>query len=90
MEDDDRELLRRLFGVATELIENAHEVAIAGQSNTLAAPDYATTARRLQAAARDIAVLAEAAMIVANLSVKRAIGQDRSRTGLASGAAPLA
>ena len=71
MEDDDRELLRRLFVAATELIETAHDAAVAGQSSTLAAPDYAATARRLQAAARDIAVLAEAAVIVANLGVDR-------------------
>ena len=71
MEDYDSELLRRLFVAATELIETAHDAAVAGQSSTLAAPDYAATARRLQAAARDIAVLAEAAMIVANLGVDR-------------------
>ena len=71
MEDEDRELLRRLFVAATELIETAHEVAIAGQSSTLAAPDYAATARRLHAAARDIAIIAEASVIVANLGVDR-------------------
>ena len=66
MEDDDRELLRRLFVAATELIETAHEVAIAGQSSTLAAPDYAATARRLQAVARGLATLAEAAIVIAD------------------------
>ncbi len=66
MEDDDRELLRRLFVAATELIENAHEIAIAGQSSTLAAPDYAATACRLQAAGRGLATLAEAAIVIAD------------------------
>ena len=37
MEDDDRELLRRLFVAATELSETAHEAAIAGQSSALGA-----------------------------------------------------
>ncbi len=75
MEDDDRELPRRLFVAATELIENAHEIAMAGQSSTLAAPDYAATARRLQTAARRLATLAEAALVVADPA------QDSARTG---------
>ncbi len=75
MEDDDREFLRRLFVAATELIENAHEVAVAGQSSTLAAPDCAATARRLQALARDLATLAEAAIVIADPV------EDGARTG---------
>ena len=35
MDEDHRELLRRLFAAATELTETAHEAAIAGQSETL-------------------------------------------------------
>ena len=65
MDDNHRELLRRLFAAATELTETAHEAAIAGQSKALTAGDYATAARRLQAAARDIAALAEAAAVIA-------------------------
>ncbi len=37
MDEDHRELLRRLFAAATELTETAHEAAIAGQSKALAA-----------------------------------------------------
>ena len=65
MDEDHRELLRRLFAAATELTETAHEAAIAGQSETLTAGAYAGAARRLQAAARDIAALAEAAAVIA-------------------------
>ncbi len=65
MDGDRRELLRRLFAAATELIESAHDAAIAGQSGTLAADDYAEAARRLRAAAGDAAVLADAALIIA-------------------------
>lgn len=72
MEDDDRELLGRLFVAATVLIENAHEIAIAGQSSTLSASDYAATARRFQVASQDITALADAAMVVANPSANRA------------------
>ena len=66
MDDDHRELLRRLFAAATELIETAHDAAIAGQSGEIAGRDHAAAAHRLHATARDIAVIAEAAMIVAN------------------------
>ena len=51
MDDNHRELLRRLFAAATELTETAHEAATAGQSEALTAGDYATAARRLRGAA---------------------------------------
>ena len=71
MDDDHRELVRRLFASATELIETAHDAAVAGQSGEIAAGDHAEAARRLHAAARDIAVIAEAATIVANLGINQ-------------------
>ncbi len=75
MDEDDRELLRRLFVAATELSETAHEAAIAGQSNALAALEYADTAQRLLAAARGVAALAEAAAVIAEPA------GDGARTG---------
>ena len=71
MDDDHRELVRRLFAAATALIETAHEAAAAGQSGEIAAGDYAAAARTLQATARDAAALAEAAMIVADLGISQ-------------------
>ncbi len=68
MDDDHRELVRRLFAAATAMIETAHEAAIAGQSEALTAGDYAAAAGRLQGAARDIAALAEAAAVIAGPS----------------------
>ena len=65
MDDDHRELVRRLFAAATARIETAHDAAAAGQSSEIAAGDYAAVARRLQAAAQDIAALAEAARVIA-------------------------
>ena len=65
MDDDDRELVRRLFAAATALIETAHDAATAGQSGEIAAGDYAAAARRLQAAAQGIAALAEAVRVIA-------------------------
>ena len=68
MDDDHRELVRRLFAAATALIETAHDAAIAGRSGAIAAGDYAEAAHRLQGAARDIAALAEAAAVIAGPS----------------------
>ena len=77
MDDDHRELVRRLFTAATELIETAHDATVAGQSSEIAAEDYTETARRLQGTARDVTVLAEAAMIVANLSINQHRNQSQ-------------
>ncbi len=71
MDDNDRELVRRLFTSATELIETVHNAAVAGQSGEIAAGEYAEIARQLQAAARDIVALAEATMIVANSDINQ-------------------
>ena len=65
MDDDHGELVNRLFAAATAMLEDVVEVAVAGQSAEIAAEDYVSAARRLQATARDIAALAEAAMIIA-------------------------
>jgi len=65
MDDDHRELVRHLFAAATALIETAHDAAVAGQSGEIAAGGYAAVARRLQAAAQDIAALADAARVIA-------------------------
>ncbi len=51
MDEDHRELVRRLFVAATALIETAHEAAIAGQSEALTAGAYAEAAQQLEAAA---------------------------------------
>ncbi len=68
MDEDRRELLRRLFVALAEMTETAHEVAIAGQSEALTARAYAEKARRLEAAARNLVTLAEAAAVIAGQS----------------------
>lgn len=68
MDDDHRELVRRLFVAATALIETAHDAAITGQSGAIAAGDYAKAARRLQGAARGVAAMAEAAAVITDPS----------------------
>ena len=66
-----RELANRLFATATAMLEDVIEVAVAGESPRLNLSQLADDGRRLHAAARDIASIAEAAMIVANLDVNR-------------------
>ena len=68
MDDDKSELVRRLFVVATEFVESAHYASTEGQSGRQSALEYADAARKLHAAARDIAALAEAATVIATHS----------------------
>ena len=72
MEDDHRELVRRLFAMATEIVESAHDTAANGQSGQLAAQDYADLAHQLLLATRDITALAEAAAVIATRWADRA------------------
>lgn len=62
-DDDHRELANRLFATATAMLEDAIGVAVAGQSPGLDPTQLADHGRRLQAAAREIAAIAEAAII---------------------------
>ena len=79
MDEDHRELVRRLFVALAELTETAHDAAVAGQSGKIAAGDYTEAARRLQGAARDIATLAEAALIIARMSPENGYLSRRKR-----------
>ena len=72
MRDDNRNLARQLFALATERLEAAHEIAMEGQRAGLAAQAYSDMARRLEATVHDVATLAAAIATV----VKSA--QDRN------------
>ncbi len=63
-DDDHRELANRLFATATARLEDAIGVAVKGQSPRLAPAQLADHGRRLQAAVREIAAIAEAATII--------------------------
>ncbi len=63
-DEDHRELANRLFATATAMLEDAIGVAVAGQSPRLDPTQLADHGRRLQAAAREIAAIAEAATII--------------------------
>ncbi len=81
MDEDQRDLLRQLFVAATERLEAAHDAAIAGQSGEIAVEGYVEDADRLEAAARDIAALAAAMLVIACPGSKcaRRSGPERRR-----------
>lgn len=68
MDGDDRELVRRLMARITAELEDAVELAVAGQADRLRADDHLRLALRLVTAADGIAVLAGAAATVAGRS----------------------
>ncbi len=61
MDEDDKELVRRLMTKATAMLEDALESAVAGQTSRARAGELLDGARRLHAASRDIAAIARAA-----------------------------
>jgi tRNA-dihydrouridine synthase len=63
-----RELARRLFTVATAILEDATIVAAAGQSHKLTETSCERYARELQLVGHDVATIAEAAATMARLS----------------------
>ena len=79
MDDDRKELVRRLSTLATEVLEDAHEAAIEGQSPELQAQDYASCARRLQCAARKLTAVAETMIIVVSPEGDEPTSMTRSR-----------
>ena len=79
MDDDYRELTNHLFAAATAMLEDAIEVAAAGQSSRLNPSQLADHGRRLQTAAHDIGIIDEAATIAANLGDSRPLNQRKSQ-----------
>ncbi len=69
MDDDHRELANWLFAAATAMIEDMIETAVAGQSSRLSPSQLADYGLSLQSAARDVAIIAEAAMVIARQRV---------------------
>lgn len=58
IDKDRRELIRGLFVVATELVEQAHEIATNGQSAVMTIDEYRTCADKLCSVTSDIEALA--------------------------------
>lgn len=78
MDDDHRELANWLFATATAMLEEAAGTAAAGQSPRNDALQLIELGRRLQTAARDVAVIAEAAAIIAQRGAETSLGGPKS------------
>tara|TARA_R110001592_G_scaffold222022_1_gene477040 strand:- start:3441 stop:3659 length:219 start_codon:yes stop_codon:yes gene_type:complete len=68
--DDDLDRARRLFADVTALLEDAIEIAIAGQSPTATGPDLVEVGQRLEAATNEILAVARAARAAATRAVR--------------------
>jgi hypothetical protein len=79
MDQDDKELVRRLMAKATATLEDATVAAAKGQSQRLSAAGYARAARRLRAAAGKIAAIAETAGMVADSGAQGPRNPRKSR-----------
>jgi hypothetical protein len=79
MEHHHRDLIARLFVTATEFAEAAHEIAIAGQSPSLAKHRMISLAAALRSRAGDLAVIADAiaAIVGADFEPKQGRRQGR-------------
>ena len=80
MDDDQGELANHLFAAATAMIEDMVETAVAGQSSQFTPSQLADHGRCLQASAREVAIIAEAAMIIAKSSVKHPPDRPKHRS----------
>ena len=74
-----RELARRIFVIATELLANTHEVAGAGQSPRLNVHSCLQLARNLRQNSHDLTVLADAAAIMAQQGGNQTNPPSRAR-----------
>ena len=68
MDDTHQDLVNHLFAVATAMLEDAIEIAAAGQGARLTPSHLAVHGRQLGAALRDVAVIADAITIVSSLA----------------------
>lgn len=65
LDADTRELVCRMFVVATLIAAEAHEIAVAGQSPKRTAAGYRKYALRIRSAASDMTAVADAVIVVA-------------------------
>lgn len=81
MDKNLHELARRLFTVATAILEDATMIGVAGQSPKLTKRSCERLARELRQVGDDIVTIAEAAAIMARLSrqMPRKLPHKRSR-----------
>ena len=72
MDDELRALVNGLFAAVTAMLEDATEVAVAGQSPTVSAADLRRSAAQLHHQSRAVAAVADAAAVLADTGVNSA------------------
>ena len=65
MHDDHRDLASHLFATATAMLEDAIELAVAGQASERSSAELVSDGQLLTSALQDIAIVAQAATIIA-------------------------
>jgi len=70
MTADDRALIQHLFTLATEILEDTHPLATAGQSSKRRRASYMQHANALRSAARDLDASAQAIFAVLNKNLR--------------------
>lgn len=71
MDDDTRALIGRLFAEATAIIEDAHEIAVQGQSPKSSINAKAGAAVSLRTVLEDAAILVQAVLVLARREERR-------------------
>jgi putative heme iron utilization protein len=66
VDENDRELINRLFVCATAMLEDSIEAAVAGQSGRADAAQLSVLGKHLQDRMQEISTLAEATQIIAS------------------------
>ena len=81
MDSECRDLVRRLFALATAVIEDAHELAVRGQSSRPGPRDYRNVARQLREAANNLVALARSAeLVISTANVRNPDGKRAKGT----------
>lgn len=65
MHDDHRDLANQLFAAVTAMLEDAIELSVAGQASNRSAAELVSDGLLLTSALQDIAIVAQAATIIA-------------------------
>ena len=79
MDRDQRELVQRLFAAATIILEDAHQIAIAGQSHKRAPKGYAACEDRLRNSALDLRAITDSVLAVLRQNQEPARRNTRKR-----------
>lgn len=79
MDEDDRDLVNRLFVTATAMLEDLTATAVAGQSASASSEELSGVGEALMAEVRRIGIIAEAGWIIASRNDQKESAQKDPR-----------